>query len=216
MLRSHTTRAAGRWPLLPQPNLGPSRVREPSRVRGLSYARAFANAIELQYIDPATTMHEAEHGMAPILDERAALLPAQGVLLWSMRAWVLGLMRSTDMGARIRGAFAGVDAAEAAAGLSGFMEALDEGGIRTVDVGRMCDPKISADERLLLGAFASVQAGRTADAARVLRGMAAARSVAVLLDRAEDVASALMDAGLVLLATAPAASRVTVASAALH
>ena len=118
-------------------------------------------------------MREAEHSMAPILDERAALPPAQGVLLWSMRAWVLGLMRSTDMGARIRGAFAGVDAADAAAGLSGFMEALDGGGIRTIDVGRMCNPRISADEHLLLGIFVSVQAGRTADAARVLRGMVA-------------------------------------------
>ncbi len=162
-------------------------------------------------------MSEAEHGMTlipnePAVDERATLPPAQGVLLWSMRAWVLGLARSIDMGARISGAFAGMDAVDAAAGLSGFMAALDEGGIRTIEVGRMCDPKVSADERRLLGVFLSVQAGRTADAAGVLQGMVAARGIAALLDRAEDVASALMDAGHVLPATVPAASRAAVAA----
>ena len=133
--------------------------------------------------------------MHSILDERAALPSAQGVLLWSMRAWVLGLARSLDMGARIRGAFAGLDAEDAAASLTGFMEALDDGGIRTIDIGRMCSLGITADERLLLGVFSAVQAGQASKAAAALRGMVAARSVPVALDRAEDVASALLDAG---------------------
>ena len=133
--------------------------------------------------------------MNPILDERAALPSAQAVLLWSMRAWVLGLARSLDMGARIRGAFAGLDAEDAAASLVGFMEALDDGGVRTIDIERMCSPRITRDECLLLGVFSVVQAGQAGKAAAVLRGMVAARSVPVALGRAEDVASAMLDAG---------------------
>ena len=133
--------------------------------------------------------------MNSILDERAALPSAQGVLLWSMRAWVLGLARSVDMGVRIRGAFAGFDAEDAAASLAGFMEALDDGGVRTIDIGRMCSLGVTVDERLLLGIFSAVQAGQAGKAAAVLRGMVAARSIPVALDWAEDVASALLDAG---------------------
>lgn len=133
--------------------------------------------------------------MTPTLDERAALPPEQGVLLWSMRAWVLGLARATSMEARIQGAFAGMDAADAAPGLSGFMACVDDGGIRTIDVRRMCDPAVSADERLLLDVFRLVQDGEAAQAARVLRGMVGPSSIAAALHRAEDVASALADAG---------------------
>lgn len=136
--------------------------------------------------------------MTPILDERAALPPAQGVLLWSMRAWVLGLARSTSMADRIHAAFAGVEAEDAAPSLIELMETLDHGGIRTIEVERMCNPAISADERLLLGVFARVQAGDVASAAAILRGMIAHASVAAALHRVEDVASALLDAGHLL------------------
>lgn len=136
--------------------------------------------------------------MAPNHDERAALPPAHGVLLWSMRAWVLGLARSTDMSARIRGAFAGIEAEDAAPGLSGFMQAVEDGGIRAVDVGRMCSHRVTEDERLLLAIFRMVQAGEAAPAARALRGMVASGSVAAALASADDVASALLDAGHLL------------------
>lgn len=142
--------------------------------------------------------------MTPIPDERAALPPAQGVLLWSMRAWVLGLARSTDMTARIRGAFAGIEAEDAAPGLSGFMQAVEDGGIRAVDVGRMCSHKVTADERLLLEVFRTVQAGDVASAARTLRGMVASGSVASALGCADDVASTLLDAGHLLTPEADA------------
>lgn len=140
--------------------------------------------------------------MTPIHDERAALASAPGAILWSMRAWVLGLLRDVDMGPRIRSAMAGVDAADAGPGLVGFMETLDVGGIRAIDVETMCNPRLSADERLLLGVFASVAAGRTAEAARVLRGMVGPRSVAPVLERVEDVVAALVEAGHSLRAEA--------------
>lgn len=128
-------------------------------------------------------------------DQRAALPPAQGVILWSMRAWVLGLARDTDMTVRIRGAFDGVDAPDAAGDLIAFMEALDAAGTRTIDVERMCNPRLSADERLLLDVFARIAAGNAAAAARVLRGMVTTRGVSASLTHAEAVASELVDAG---------------------
>lgn len=131
------------------------------------------------------------------VDERAALPAAEGVLLWSMRAWVLARCRTEDLRVeeRIEAALGGLDAAEAGCGLCGFMGAVERGGTRPVTVERMCARRLTADERALLGVFACVQAGRTAEAARALRGMVGAASVGAALERAADVALALAGAG---------------------
>ena len=130
-------------------------------------------------------------------DERAALPAADGVLLWSMRAWVLARCRTEDLRIeeRIEAALGGLDAAEAGCGLCGFMDAVERGGTRTVTVERMCARRLTADERTLLGVFARVQAGRTAEAARALRDMVAPASLGAALERAADVALALTGAG---------------------
>lgn len=139
------------------------------------------------------------------VDERAALPAADGVLLWSMRAWVLARCREEDLRveARIEAALAGLDAAEAGCGLCGFMDTVERGGTRPVTVERMCARRLTEDERALLGVFACVQAGRTAEAARALRGMVATSAVGAALERAADVALALTGAGHAL-GTGPA------------
>ena len=131
------------------------------------------------------------------MDERAALPAAEGVLLWSMRAWVLARCRSEDLRieARIEAALGGLDAAEAGCGMCGFMDAVERGGTRAVTVERMCARRLTSDERALLGVFACVQAGRTADAARALRDMVGSATVGPALERACDVAMALEAAG---------------------
>lgn len=130
-------------------------------------------------------------------DERAALPAAEGVLLWSMRAWVLARCRPEELRveARIEAALGGLDAAEAGCGLCGFMDAVERGGTRAVTVERMCARRLTPDERRLLGVFACVQAGRTAEAAGALRGMMAPTAVGAALQRAGDVALALGAAG---------------------
>ena len=149
------------------------------------------------------------------MDERAALPAAEGVLLWSMRAWVLARCRPEDLRIedRIEAALGGLDAAEAGCGLCGFMEAMERGGIRPVTVERMCARRLTADERALLGVFACVQAGRTAEAAGTLGDMVTPVSVGAALTRACDVALALAGAGHALKG-AEAADRP--ASARLH
>lgn len=129
-------------------------------------------------------------------DERAALPPAEGVLLWAMRAWVLARCRTEDIAveARIEAALGGLDAAEAGCGLCGFMEAVEHGGTRPVTVERMCARQLTEDERSLLGVFGCVQAGRVREAAQALRGMGLSL-VGSALDRACDVTAALAGAG---------------------
>ncbi len=134
---------------------------------------------------------------AAAMDERAALPPAEGVLLWSMRAWVLARCRpeALHIEARIDAALGELDATEAGCGLCGFMDAVERGGTRAVTVERMCARRLTPDEQALLGVFACVQAGRAAEAADALRDMVAPASVGVALERACDVAMALGSAG---------------------
>ena len=140
-------------------------------------------------------MQAGTHGAET--DERAALPAAEGVLLWSMRAWVLARCRPEDLRIedRIEAALGGLDAAEAGCGLCGFMEAVERGGTRPVTVEKMCARRLTADERALLGVFACVQAGRTAEAAGTPGGMVTPVSVGAALTRACDVALALAGAG---------------------
>lgn len=144
-----------------------------------------------------------------IMDERAALPAAEGVLLWSMRAWVLARCRAEELHVeeRIEAAMGGLDAAEAGCGLCGFMDAVERGGTRPVTVERMCARRLTADERALLGVFACVQAGQTAEAGCALRDMVTPASVGVALERACDVALALADAGHALGADQASAPR---------
>lgn len=150
------------------------------------------------------------------MDERTALPAAEGVLLWSMRAWVLARCRAEDLQVeeRIEAALGGLDAAEAGCGLCGFMGAVERGGTRPVTVERMCARQLTPDERALLGVFACVQAGRTAEAARALRGMVGPASLGTALERAADVALALAEAGHALMAGE--ASAPCAAAARLH
>ena len=131
------------------------------------------------------------------LDERGTLPPAEGVLLWAMRAWVLARVRAEDIAveARIEAALGGIDAAEAGCGLCGFMDAVERGGTRPVTVERMCARQLTDDERALLGVFGCVQAGRICEAATALRGMMGPTLVGSALDRACDVTITLAGAG---------------------
>lgn len=130
-------------------------------------------------------------------DERAALPAVEGVLLWSMRAWVLARCRAEELHVeeRIEAALDGLGAPEAGCGLCGFMDAVERGGIRPIMVERICARRLTADERALLGVFTCTQAGRAAEAVQALRGMVVSATVGTALERAADVALALGSAG---------------------
>lgn len=107
-------------------------------------------------------------------DERLALPVAENALLWCMRAWVVGLHRDIDAERRIEDVLDRLGAPGAAGCLSGFMWALRHGAVRTIGVECACQPRVSADERALLGVFALAQEGQSLEAMLALRGLVSA------------------------------------------
>ena len=151
-------------------------------------------------------------------DERTALPAAEGVLLWSMRAWVLARCRTEELHVegRIEAALDSLDSSEAGCGLCGFMEAVEHGGMRPIVVGPLCARRLTADEQALLGVFTCAQSGRAAEAAQVLRGMVASAAVGIAMELAADVALALESAGHRLAAPRKLAGSALESRPALH
>ena len=94
--------------------------------------------------------------------ERADLFFLENLLLWSIRAWVVGLRRRIPVEERIEEVFAKISAADAAGQMYGFMWILGHCASRTIEVGCVFNPQITADERCLIAILALVQHGRSA------------------------------------------------------
>ena len=150
-------------------------------------------------------------GADTMSDARGVLPPAEGTLLWSIRAWVLARVRSEDLRIeeRVAGALDALDATEAGAGLLGFLDAVERGGTRAVVVEKMCARDLTPDERALLRIFALVGAGREPEAMRSLLDMVGPAAVGPALDRAAEVARALAEAGHALAPPSPSLAGVT-------
>ncbi|WP_159996878.1 hypothetical protein [Roseomonas sp. 18066] len=106
--------------------------------------------------------------------ERLDALPElEGALLWSMRAWALGLSRGIAVADEIQAMYADLGAPEAAHCLNGFMTALNNGALRMLDVNCVCHPAVSGDEFDLLDVLALQQEERGDDAIALLARMVA-------------------------------------------
>ncbi len=143
-------------------------------------------------------------------DERLALPVAENALLWCMRVWVAGLNRDIGAERRIEDVLALLNAPEAAEYLFGFMFALRHAAVRTIGVECPCRPRVSADERLLLGVFALAQKGQSLDAMLALRGLVSAPGARVAWLSAEGVAGALLRTGRRLAPPASTTARYAV------
>lgn len=131
-------------------------------------------------------------------DERLALPVEQGVLLWSMRMWVIGMKLGMAVEARVQEMFDLLGAPGAAPFLQRFMVALSQGCIRMIDVRCVCQPRLDADERALLDVLSLAQAMRPFDARRVLCGVVTPAGADAALRNAEGLGTALAQAGLFL------------------
>ena len=127
--------------------------------------------------------------------ERADLSRLENLLLWSMRAWVIGLHRRLPVEEQIDEAFAAVGAAGAAGLLCGFMWILGHGAGRVVEIDCVCHPGISDDERLLLDILALAQHDRSEEAVILLCSMVTARAALEAADSAGRVMACLGAAG---------------------
>jgi hypothetical protein len=100
---------------------------------------------------------------------RSALPLPENVLLWSLRAWVIGHNRRIDVVQRIGAVFTQLGASEAASYLDDFMRILCRGATRTLNIDCVCYPEVSADESTLLDVFALQQEGYGNEARALLR-----------------------------------------------
>src|SRR5579859_4894358 len=87
-----------------------------------------------------------------------------GVLLWTMRAWVLGIREKIPVEEQIQDAFNRLGAPGATGPLFGFMRCLSHGAARTLDVHCVCVPEVSCDERCLIDILALSQQARRFEA----------------------------------------------------
>jgi len=115
------------------------------------------------------------------------------LLLWAMRAWVIGLQRRIDVLPPLRMAFAEFGIADAAELLDALMSIAACGALRTLSIDCVCSPTASEDESRLLAAAALHQARQGFGARFLLREMltpAASRDAGEILERLAAVLTA--------------------------
>jgi hypothetical protein len=116
------------------------------------------------------------------------------MLLWSMRAWVIGSRRKIPVERQIEEVFDRIGAGDAVGALFGFMWVVGHGALRTLNVECVCNPGISADERCLLDVIALHQHRRSFEAMVLLRSLLAPRAALAAADSAARLTAALTDA----------------------
>ena len=130
----------------------------------------------------------------------------EGVILAAMRTWVLGCKRGVSADTPVQVAFTNLRAQEAAEYLVRFMQALNRGCTRMIDIYCTCEPVMSADEGLLLDIFALLQEGLHDIATDLLHRLVEPTTAYVASDDALAVVQVLRSAGHVI-ARGPAALR---------
>lgn len=103
----------------------------------------------------------------PVLMSRLPL--SDRLVVWAIRAWVIGLRRRIDAGEPIRAAFGKYGIPEAAYLIDGLMSVVACGASRTLAIECVCHDAISEDERVLLAAASLHQDGRGFEARFLLR-----------------------------------------------
>ena len=93
------------------------------------------------------------------------------LLLWSFRAWVIGLNRRLDIVPPLQEAFGQFGIAEAAELVDALMSIVACSAARTLDIECVCGPSVSEDEGRLLAAAALYQGGQSFEARFLLREM---------------------------------------------
>jgi hypothetical protein len=121
-----------------------------------------------------------------------------GVLLWTMRAWVLGIREKIPVEEQIQDAFGKLGAPDATGPLFGFMWCLGHGALRALDVHCVCVPDVGSDERCLIDILALTQQARRFEALLLLRSLIRPKAAIAARDAAGSVAASLTAAGRIL------------------
>jgi hypothetical protein len=141
----------------------------------------------------------------PVLVSRLPL--PDRLIVWAIRAWVIGLKRRIDAAEPIQAAFSKHGIPEAACLIEALMSVVACGASRPLAVECVCHETISDDERSLLAAAALHQDGCGFEARFLLRTMlspSASRGAGEILDR---LGVLLASAGLTLFRWPPQTER---------
>jgi hypothetical protein len=136
-----------------------------------------------------------------------ALPRLERILLWTIRAWVIGITRKIPVEDQISEAFSRLGAPDATGQLYGFMWMLANGASRTIDIDCTCSRTVSADERCLLDILTFSQHRQSFEAMLALRGMMRPSVAISASESAVAVANALTAAGQHLTQRAPGTTR---------
>jgi hypothetical protein len=120
------------------------------------------------------------------------------IMLWTMRAWVIGITEKIPVEDQIQDAFNRIGAPDANGQLYAFMWILSQGASRMLNVDCVCSQKISGDERALLDILALSQHGRTFEAMILLRSMVKNTRALAVADCAANIVRTLSSAGFIL------------------
>ena len=90
----------------------------------------------------------------------------EGAILAAMRTWVLGCKRGVSAETSVQVIFANLQAREAAEHFVRFMQALNKGCTRMINVYCTCEPILNDDEVMLLDVFAILHDGLNCIATR--------------------------------------------------
>ena len=126
----------------------------------------------------------------------------ESILLWTMRAWVVGIVERIPVEEQICDAFRQIGAPGGTAQLYEFMWLLSQGAHRTINVDCVCRPQVTEDERRLLDIVALSQRGRSFEALMLLRAMLTPPVAAAAAESAGRFAETLKTEGLMLPAPA--------------
>lgn len=108
------------------------------------------------------------------------------LLLWAMRAWVIGLKQRVDVAEPMRAAFDRFGVREAVELVDALMSIVACGATRVLEIECVCHKAVSEDEKRLLTAASLHQNGGSFEARFILRSIlsaTASRAAAELFDR---------------------------------
>ena len=142
--------------------------------------------------------HSVEHPSSAALQSGGSLSRQERIVLWTMRAWVIGITQKIPVEEQIQDAFNRIGAPDATGQLYGFMWILSQGASRMLNVDCVCQPRLSRDERMLLDIMALSQHERTFEAMLLLRSLVRRGSAVAAAESAIKVTRSLSAAGFIL------------------
>lgn len=138
------------------------------------------------------------------------------LVLWTMRAWVVGIVERIPVEEQICDAFRQLGVPDGTAQLYEFMWLLSHAANRIINIDCVCWPQVTEDERRMLDVVALAQRGRSFEVLMLLRAMLAPPVATAAAESAARFAETLKSEGLMLPMPAHGTERYLLVSEAME